>query len=187
MTGIAWTDERVEQLKKLWGAGLSASQVAAELRCGATRNSVIGKVHRLGLSKRSTLVSSPQKIRARSPRPIRSINASARQFYQPSVESVAEGFQPPQYRAPTSGRSYYADNPHKSKQRATVLMAGEPAPLMIQYIEREEIQCSFICTADGEPKAVCGHPTMTIRGQRGIARSSYCPFHHGKFHQGYAA
>ncbi|MDP1910756.1 MAG: GcrA family cell cycle regulator, partial [Hyphomicrobium sp.] len=25
---MAWTDERVEMLKKLWGEGLSASQIA---------------------------------------------------------------------------------------------------------------------------------------------------------------
>jgi GcrA cell cycle regulator len=46
-----WTDERVEQLKKLWAEGLSASQIAAELG-GVTRNAVIGKVHRLHLSGR---------------------------------------------------------------------------------------------------------------------------------------
>ena len=28
---MTWTDERVEQLKKLWSDGLSASQIAAEL------------------------------------------------------------------------------------------------------------------------------------------------------------
>ena len=49
---MTWTDERVESLKKLWGEGLSASQIAAELG-GITRNAVIGKVHRLGLSGRA--------------------------------------------------------------------------------------------------------------------------------------
>lgn len=47
-----WTDERVELLKKLWSDGLSASEIAAELG-GISRNSVIGKVHRLGLSGRA--------------------------------------------------------------------------------------------------------------------------------------
>ena len=49
---MSWTDERVELLKKLWSDGLSASQIAAELG-GITRNAVIGKVHRLGLSGRA--------------------------------------------------------------------------------------------------------------------------------------
>lgn len=50
---MSWTDERVELLKKLWTQGLSASQIAGELGGGVTRNAVIGKVHRLGLSGRA--------------------------------------------------------------------------------------------------------------------------------------
>ncbi len=49
---MSWTDERVELLKKMWNEGHSASQIAKELG-GVTRNAVIGKVHRLGLSNRS--------------------------------------------------------------------------------------------------------------------------------------
>jgi len=48
---MSWTDERVSRLSKLWAEGLSASQIAADLG-GVTRNAVIGKVHRLGLSGR---------------------------------------------------------------------------------------------------------------------------------------
>ena len=50
---MGWTEERVELLKKLWNEGLSASQIAGRLG-GVTRNAVIGKVHRLGLSGRVT-------------------------------------------------------------------------------------------------------------------------------------
>jgi len=64
---MSWTDERVELLKKLWADGLSASQIAGELG-GITRNAVIGKVHRLGLSGRAKSPSStaprPRKARA---------------------------------------------------------------------------------------------------------------------------
>lgn len=49
---MAWTEDRVEVLTKLWAEGLSASQIAKELG-GVTRNAVIGKVHRLGLSGRA--------------------------------------------------------------------------------------------------------------------------------------
>jgi GcrA cell cycle regulator len=62
---MSWTDERVELLKKLWADGLSASQIAAELG-GITRNAVIGKVHRLGLSGRAKPASSvPRQRKAR--------------------------------------------------------------------------------------------------------------------------
>ena len=50
---MSWTDDRVEVLKKMWGEGQSASVIAKELG-GVTRNAVIGKVHRLGLSNRVT-------------------------------------------------------------------------------------------------------------------------------------
>ena len=46
-----WTDERIDRLKQLWTEGHSASQIAAMLG-EVTRNAVIGKVHRLGLSGR---------------------------------------------------------------------------------------------------------------------------------------
>lgn len=49
---MSWTDERVETLKVMWSEGKSASQIAKELG-GVTRNAVIGKVHRLGLSNRA--------------------------------------------------------------------------------------------------------------------------------------
>ena len=64
---MSWTDERVELLKKLWADGLSASQIAAELGC-VTRNAVIGKVHRLGLSGRAKSPSSIGAPRPRKPR-----------------------------------------------------------------------------------------------------------------------
>ena len=48
---MSWTDDRVETLKRMWAEGQSASQIAKELG-GVTRNAVIGKVHRLGLSNR---------------------------------------------------------------------------------------------------------------------------------------
>jgi GcrA cell cycle regulator len=49
---MSWTDERVEFLSRLWLEGKSASQIAAALGGGLTRNAVIGKVHRLGLAGR---------------------------------------------------------------------------------------------------------------------------------------
>lgn len=57
---MSWNTERVDALKKLWAEGNSASQIAAKIG-GVTRNAVIGKVHRLGLSGRST-PSRPVKV-----------------------------------------------------------------------------------------------------------------------------
>ena len=66
---MSWTEERVELLKQLGAEGLSASQIAAQLG-GVTRNAVIGKVHRLGLSGRAKPASSGprrRKVRTSSP------------------------------------------------------------------------------------------------------------------------
>jgi len=80
---MGWTDERVETLKKLWLEGLSASQIAKQLG-GVTRNAVIGKVHRLGLSGRAT-PSQPTRTSFKSPRPPRpmvSLQASPRRVLE---------------------------------------------------------------------------------------------------------
>lgn len=91
---MGWNDERVEQLKKLWGEGLSASQIASRLG-QVTRNAVIGKVHRLGLSGRAT-TSRMKSHRARpraavakrlaKPRFATVGNTALRQLYQADVE-----------------------------------------------------------------------------------------------------
>lgn len=49
-TGAGWTEERIAALPGLCAAGLSAAQIAAQLGGGLSRNAVIGKVHRRGLS-----------------------------------------------------------------------------------------------------------------------------------------
>ncbi|MGA0608431.1 GcrA family cell cycle regulator [Phenylobacterium sp. VNQ135] len=51
-TASPWTKDRVDTLTRLWRDGLSAAQIAAALS-GVTRNAVIGKIHRLGLSGRA--------------------------------------------------------------------------------------------------------------------------------------
>lgn len=91
-----WTDERVELLKKLWAEGLSASQIAAELG-SITRNAVIGKVHRLGLSGRAKTVSAPAP-RPRKPRPAAEArprpmvhgNTALAPVFQPAIEAEPE-------------------------------------------------------------------------------------------------
>ena len=64
---MSWTDERIESLRTMWEKGLTASQIADELG-GVSRNAVIGKVHRLGLSGRAT-PSRPVKRPPRLARP----------------------------------------------------------------------------------------------------------------------
>ena len=80
-----WTDERVELLKKLWTEGHSASQIAARLGMGVTRNAVIGKVHRLNLSGR---VTQPRSTEPRAPRKTREPSHPGRPVGSPSMPST---------------------------------------------------------------------------------------------------
>ncbi|ARR52378.1 GcrA cell cycle regulator [Rhizorhabdus wittichii DC-6] len=83
---MSWTEERIDQLKRLWGQGMTASQIADELG-GVSRNAVIGKAHRLGLEARPSPVKggdaaasggasaaaatpAPEKAAAPPPRPV---------------------------------------------------------------------------------------------------------------------
>lgn len=52
---MSWTDERKERVRRMWDEGGSASEIAAVLGGGTTRNAVIGVVHRMGLPGRRAL------------------------------------------------------------------------------------------------------------------------------------
>ena len=94
---MAWNDERVELLKKLWAEGLSASQIATRIG-GVTRNAVIGKVHRLGLSGRATT----SRIKTQRPRPrLAAPGAGQKRAPRPRYQTVGNSayrglFQPEQ-------------------------------------------------------------------------------------------
>ena len=83
-----WTEDRVGALKKLWLEGQSASQIAKQLGGGVTRNAVIGKVHRLGLSGRAA-PSQPARATFRPSRP-----RPAQPTQAPSAPCRIEAVQP---------------------------------------------------------------------------------------------
>ncbi|HYD18628.1 MAG TPA: GcrA family cell cycle regulator [Patescibacteria group bacterium] len=56
---MSWTDERIALLKKMWKEGKSAAEIAKTLGKGVTRNAVIGKAHRMGLSGRPSPIKKP--------------------------------------------------------------------------------------------------------------------------------
>jgi GcrA cell cycle regulator len=61
---MSWTDQRVALLKKLWGEGKTAAEIAKELG-NVTRNAVIGKAHRLKLSNRVSPIQQNKKPAAK--------------------------------------------------------------------------------------------------------------------------
>jgi len=110
---MSWTDERVETLKKMWGEGQSASQIAKELG-GVTRNAVIGKVHRLGLSNRTT--TSTTKADAKP----KAAKAEPKQKAAPKADAAPKAVTPiAEPMTPT---------PPPSRARRAIIPAGQPLP-----------------------------------------------------------
>ena len=110
---MSWTDERVETLKRMWNEGQSASQIAKELG-GVTRNAVIGKVHRLGLSNRST--------GAAAPAPETKAKAAPAKARPEEAPAPAE--------EPEEPRTVSAEPPPipMSAARRAIIPAGQPLP-----------------------------------------------------------
>lgn len=111
---MSWTDDRVEILKKLWVEGQSASQIAKELG-GVTRNAVIGKVHRLGLSNRATS-SSSSKSDTKSKTSIKSMPDTKRVSNKTSTSKV------------TSANSPSEPRSNVTSLRRQIIPAGQPLP-----------------------------------------------------------
>jgi GcrA cell cycle regulator len=105
---MSWTDDRVEILKTMWGEGKSASQIAKELG-GVTRNAVIGKVHRLGLSNRA----SPAAKASAKPKSASKSEATAKPSPKPSKTEATE--EP-------------AAKPVTLPMRKPIIRAGQPLP-----------------------------------------------------------
>ncbi len=113
---MSWTDERVETLKRMWGEGQSASQIAKELG-GVTRNAVIGKVHRLGLSNRV----GGKEEEEEAPAP-----AAARAEPAQRPEPVPPRTEAPRPAAPAA--AVPASNVTPLPVRKAIIPAGQPLP-----------------------------------------------------------
>ena len=49
---MRWSEEQTALLRKLWAEGFSGGQIAKQMRCGLSRNAVIGKAYRIGCPHR---------------------------------------------------------------------------------------------------------------------------------------
>ncbi|GAA0295273.1 GcrA family cell cycle regulator [Rhodovulum strictum] len=127
---MSWTDERVETLKRMWAEGQSASQIAKELG-GVTRNAVIGKVHRLGLSNRAGGVATPAPAKPVPTRekPTRTDAPEPRVEAAPTPEKKPVEPRPAAAAAPQPVPPSPAPTPAVPAPRKPVLVtAGQPLP-----------------------------------------------------------
>lgn len=114
---MSWTDERVEMLKKMWSEGQSASQIAKELG-GVTRNAVIGKVHRLGLSNRAGSAPAPAEAKPEA----KPQAAKPKPAPKPAAAPEAKPAEPAP--APAAAASPTPQTP----ARKQIIPAGQPLP-----------------------------------------------------------
>jgi GcrA cell cycle regulator len=123
---MSWTDERVELLKKMWTEGQSASQIAKELG-GVTRNAVIGKVHRLGLSNRAGAGAAPSAPAASPAKPAakeKPAAPAAPKAARPELKAASKA-------KPAAEEETAADEPEAipmSAARRAIIPAGQPLP-----------------------------------------------------------
>lgn len=154
-----WTDERVEQLKKLWAEGLSASQIAAQLG-GVSRNAVIGKVHRLHLSSRGRATSAAP--RAKKPVQATSAKVTTKPVQTTRIVTASIGA--------TALQAQFDAEPiarHQLRPQTNVVV---PISRRLQLIQLSEKTCKW---PNGDPLAedfsFCGNDV----GENG----PYCGFH----------
>jgi GcrA cell cycle regulator len=155
---MSWTDERVELLRKMWLDGKSASQISTELANGITRNAVIGKVHRLGLSGRVKTQS------ASTPRP-RPAKPPQQQQHRPMMQRSSPG-------PMTRGANALAYAPRAE------------APPVLRPIEEVVIPISERVTIMELKEAVCrwplgdpASPEFRYCGAKSPIGASYCSYH----------
>lgn len=179
--GNTWTDERVEQLRKLWGDGLSASQIATEIG-GVSRNAVIGKVHRLGLSGRTktpvaatTARPAPRKAPAPVPQPTAPVARQA----APSSASVATPAPAPRPIAAAFGNTALAAAPVAPAPVAAPAIREFPVAhdnVVVPLSERVTIMDlrEFMCRWPvGDPTS----PNFRFCGARSSTGMPYCAHH----------
>jgi GcrA cell cycle regulator len=170
---MEWTEQRIEVLRKLWGQGQTASQIAAILG-GITRNAVIGKAHRLGLTGRP----SPIKREAgASPQPRRRAAA-------PAARRLPGAGQPGTVHGQPLPQTHASAAQHAPAQRAeahelVTREAPPPAPKASTRVSAHvgSKTCSWPM---GDPK----QPGFHFCGEPAEAGKPYCAHHcHVAYHK----
>ena len=98
----------------MWGEGQSASQIAKELG-GVTRNAVIGKVHRLGLSNRAGSSSAATAKKEAKPKATSKTASAPKTKVEPKTEPAIKP------RPASEGKPNFP-------ARRQIIPAGQPLP-----------------------------------------------------------
>ncbi len=168
--GLTWTKERIELLTKLWTEGLSASQIAAELGGDVSRNAVISKANRLGLTHGLAKVASTPRTRKPSRRPESS----------PTGETADQGGPA---LAPTMVNAQVVKKPEETHPREDAAMPAQaveetrpevdgavPVSRRVQIMDLREGMCRWPL---GDP----AHAGFSYCGAQAVTGLPYCTHH----------
>lgn len=165
---MSWNDERVELLKKLWAEGMTASQISAALG-GVTRNAVIGKIHRLGLSGRTK---SSDGAAAAAPVVETVIEEAAP---PPVIETVTEVAPPPPAPAAPAAPRILPDE--TLMRPAPILRPAAPkSEVVVPFVERTTIM-TLTANACRWPIGDPGSEGFHFCGKRSQPGIPYCTEH----------
>jgi GcrA cell cycle regulator len=191
----SWSDERVDLLRRLWQEGLSASRIATQLG-GVSRNAVIGKIHRLGLSGRGAKGSEIKGSEIKGsevkgaegdlPRkPVREVEASAVQDAGASATVAREtATQETAVREAGASGTVVPLQPASAQSPSLPAPEAAAAPLPVARMEPVALAVSRRVTIMDLRESMCrwplGDPTAPdfhYCGDRAITGLPYCPGH----------
>lgn len=148
-----WTEDRMQQLRELCGQAFSATDIAARIGAGATRNAVIGKISRMGI----TLYYAVENNRRKTPPP-----AAARPPRPAKIASIPKRPATPKTepdRPSPDGYSPVPASPANERAR-NVTILDLPMWRACKFITGENADGLALYCADDAPKG-----------------SSWCPHH----------
>lgn len=158
-----WTEEDDEKLRHLSTLSLSAAEIAARMP-GRTKNSIIGRWHRTGITGKNKSVRSTKvkcNTEDQSPAPV-----------EPRVPKILH---PKTNFATVTG---FLPRKKKALRKPPPLNHGEPIPLMVSLLDLKPRMCRWIYGDVGQDNfGYCGHETNG---------SSYCAYHDYVAHYGYS-
>jgi GcrA cell cycle regulator len=132
-TSGAWTEERVAKLKELWAQGLSGQQIAREFGC--TRCAILGKIHRMGLSRGGVVHAAKNAANERKARQARAKKTKPQKIAAPQPEPLS--------------------------LRKALILSLEPIDASIRVNAVTRRQCRYIHGDPAKQWAFCGRAKQT--------------------------
>ena len=148
---MAWTDEMVEELKKLWAEGVTTGEIGRRLNI--SKNSIVGKVHRLGLSGRPSPIKkkSDTDTKEKVAKPAKEKKVAPKANKEPKTELK---------KAPVKEAPVVAKEPEKKPVEVKKTLPQEKKPLTSAVSEEDDIKLAKTLNVAAKPTAKTGNLSL---------------------------